>query len=156
MANDKRGNPIFAVRLTADLQDEIRAAAKREGVGVAAWVANAVRGALGGAQSGLQAKAGPDYQTQLDALTDRVAALETAFGERRSSTTRPKPVPRPAGEGDGMQPVARGAARSRLSDEKIALIRALSAEGLSQREVARRADVDRTMVRKYGSQTQKG
>lgn len=81
MTNTTRGNPIFAVRLPRELQDGIRAAAQREGLGVSQWLDRVLRPAV-------EADPSPSVAVRLKELEARVAALEGA-GSGKPITPRP-------------------------------------------------------------------
>lgn len=146
--SNTRGNPPFVVRLRTEVQDEIRKAAQREGVQIAQWVEKAVRLALdrppaaGGGDGGGEA---------LDAILERLAALETAVVELRS--TRPSPVklapvpnlssPTPA-TGITARRLPKGG-RS-LNPEEIAEVLELRRQGMSQGAIAKRFGVSQSGI----------
>jgi hypothetical protein len=157
MANTQRGNPIFAVRLPAETQAAIRGAAKQNGLGVAEWVANAVRMALDPAGTRIPQDAPgiasgavdrQTYQSDLDALTARIEALEAAMVKRPKATIKPKAEVATVTDAPAEKLVSAKAGR-KLSDEQVEQIRVMRGEGLGARAIAVKLGIHRGTVYSY-------
>lgn len=153
MANTQRGNPIFAVRLPAETQAAIREAAKQNGLGVAEWVANAVRMALDNPQAIPGSTPGAvdrqAYQSDLAALTARIEALEAAMVKRPKANGKPKAQAVTVMDAPAEKLVSPRKAGTKLSDEQVEQMRAMHGEGLGARAIAAKLGVHRATVYSY-------
>ena len=158
MANTQRGNPIFAVRLPAETQAAIREAAKQNGLGVAEWVANAVRMALDPACTRIPQDAPgiasgavdrQTYQSDLDALTARIEALEAAMVKRPKASTKPKAKTATVTDAPAEKLVSTRKAGAKLSDEQVEQIRTMWGEGLGAPAIAAKLGIHRGTVYSY-------
>lgn len=97
-ANRQTGDRWTVRDVPKALQDAAKAAADKAGMKLGPWLTRAVEAALGSAETSF-AGMGNATQSQLDALSARVAALEaltTMPMQKGKRTTRPKAEPRPS------------------------------------------------------------
>jgi DNA-binding NarL/FixJ family response regulator len=155
MANTQRGNPIFAVRLPAETQAVIREAAKQNGLGVAEWVANAVRMALDNPQAIRGSTPGAvdrqTYQDDLAAITARIEALEAAMVKRPKANAKPKAQVTTVTDAPTEKLVStQGGRREPLSADRKARILDLLNQGMGPTQIARTVGVDKSTVSRLG------
>lgn len=166
MATSKNANPIFGVRLRSDLHVAIREAAKREGLGIAQWLertlAPALEGkatscsSLGGPGAASDAARGETYRAELDAISDRVAALERTLASKPQEGTRSKPKAEPKRAAKAEPAVAEGREAwfkpptfTRLSENGVAEIRRRYELGEDDQAIAEAMELTQQGVNKH-------
>jgi hypothetical protein len=135
----KDGNPVFGVRVRQELQDQIKARAKVEGLAVAEWLERHLRPVL-------EADPLPSVEQRLTAVERRLDALEGSGGRRVAAASEPPPEPRqrlPQGN--------RSLGRSgpnRTPPETVARIMELSDQGWSGQQIANEIGITRAGANK--------